>query len=217
MRQTAALLAAAALARGVLADYQPPMKNQVTDYYRQLVAAAAALPNAPSLGEGDWLLVVSSRDQRLAAARAATGGVLEVAAVYTVSTARAGIGAEAGSDKTPPGWHRVVKWIGGGAVPGQVFVSRRPTEEIIPYSDWNSDLSADKVLTRIMWLEGLEPGRNKGRGVDSHDRYIYLHGTNQEHLLGQPASHGCIRLFNRDVMELYAFTEGHPTYCLILR
>lgn len=216
MRKTAALLAAAALARGAIADYQPPMKNPVTDYDRQLVAAAVALPSAPSFGEGDWLLVVSTRDQRLAAARMA-GGAFEVVAVYTVSTARAGVGAEADSGKTPPGWHRVAEWIGGDAVPGQVFVSRRPTEEIIPYPDWRSDLSADKVLTRIMWLDGLEPGRNKGPGVDSHDRFIYLHGTNQEHLLGQPASHGCIRLFNRDVMELYAFTEGHPAYCLVLR
>ncbi len=200
----------ALLALAGWAGYVPPMKNEITEADRALVAAAIAAPGAPAMGEGDCLLVVSVRDQRMSFS---TGGV--VRAVYTVSTAKAGVGALANSEKTPAGWHEVAEWIGADAVPGQVFVSRKPTGEIIPYGDWRSDAAADKVLTRVMWLDGLEPGRNKGGRVDSHARFIYIHGTNQEHLLGRPASHGCIRMYNRDVMELFAETSGHRTFCLV--
>ena len=71
------------------------------------------------------------------------------------------------------------------------------------------------MLTRILWLEGLEPGLNRGPGVDSHDRCIYLHGTNQEQLLGSPASHGCIRLSNADAIRLFDLLEGEEAFCLI--
>ena len=81
---------------------------------------------------------------------------------------------------------------------------------------WRDNRAEDFVLTRVMWLDGMEPGVNRGRGIDSHDRFIYIHGTNQEHLLGRPASHGCIRMSNRDVMELYYHTFGHPTYVNIV-
>lgn len=67
----------------------------------------------------------------------------------------------------------------------------------------------DLVTTRILWLQGLEPGVNQGKGIDSHARYIYIHGTPEEGLIGQPASHGCIRMYNRDVIELFdAVQEG---------
>lgn len=136
---------------------------------------------------------------------------------YKVSTATAGVGARQDSGRTPPGWHRIAEWIGGDAVPGQVFVSREPVPGSILRRDaWRDDRADDYVLTRIMWLEGLEPGVNSGRGIDSHARYIYIHGTNQEHLLGRPASHGCIRMSNRDVMELFDVTFGHPSYVCIV-
>lgn len=139
----------------------------------------------------------------------------EAKCAFPVSTAKAGTGNKEGSGKTPLGWHRVAEWIGGEAEPGQVFVSRAKTGEILPESLWRSTLDDDKVLTRIMWLEGLEPGKNSGPGIDSHDRFIYIHGTNQEHLLGSPASHGCIRLSNRNAIELFRFTDGTETLCLI--
>ena len=121
-----------------------------------------------------------------------------------VSTAAAGVGAREGSGRTPPGWHRVRGCYGRGAVPGQVFVSRRAVKgHVIPPEDWRTDGGKDYVLTRILWLDGVEPGVNRGPGVDSHARYIYIHGTNQEHLLGTPASHGCIRVSNEDVLWLF--------------
>ncbi|MBQ5474064.1 MAG: L,D-transpeptidase, partial [Lachnospiraceae bacterium] len=73
----------------------------------------------------------------------------------------------------------------------------------------------DLVLTRILWLDGLEPGLNRGPGIDSHERCIYLHGTNQEQLLGSPASHGCIRFSNAAIEELFDLADGVELYCLV--
>ena len=141
----------------------------------------------------------------------------EVVKSYRVSTARAGIGAAEGSGKTPPGRHRIARLFGHTAEPGQVFVSRRAVKgHVIPATDWRSGGEKDYVLTRILWLEGLEPGLNKGSGIDSHDRYIYIHGTNQEQLLGTPASHGCIRMANADVIELFDFVNCHRDMTLTI-
>ncbi|HAH66683.1 MAG TPA: hypothetical protein DCL72_14690 [Rhizobiales bacterium] len=124
----------------------------------------------------------------------------EAIAAWPVSTARAGIAGEKGSYRTPPGWHRIHRRIGEDADPGTVFASREPTGET-----WCGEARDDDlILTRILTLEGLEDGVNRGPGRDSLERYIYLHGTNHEGLLGRPVSHGCVRLSNRDVSELFA-------------
>lgn len=141
----------------------------------------------------------------------------EVVKSYRVSTARAGIGAAEGSGRTPPGQHRIARLFGHTAEPGQVFVSRRAVKgHVIPSTDWRTGGEKDYVLTRILWLEGLEPGLNKGPGIDSHDRYIYIHGTNQEQLLGTPASHGCIRMANADVVEFFNFVKNHRDMTLTI-
>lgn len=122
---------------------------------------------------------------------------------YAVSTAAKGAGEKNGSLCTPRGRHRIRALIGHGAAPGAVFVSRRPTGEIYtpelaaryPHRDW--------ILSRILWLSGLEPGRNRLRDVDTMRRYIYIHGTPDETRLGAPGSHGCVRMSNRDVIELF--------------
>src|SRR4029077_5439270 len=120
-------------------------------------------------------------------------------AVWPASTARAGIGGAEGSFRTPPGWHRVHWRIGEGAEVGSVFVAREPTGEI-----WRGQARDDDlILTRILTLDGLEEGVNRGAGYDSLERYIYLHGTNHERLLGRPTSHGCVRLANADVCRLF--------------
>jgi UDP-N-acetylmuramate--alanine ligase len=126
-------------------------------------------------------------------------------ASWPVSTARNGIGGTEGSYRTPPGWHRIHRRIGEDAAPGAVFVSREPTGET-----WRGEVrDEDLILTRIITLEGLENGVNRGPGCDSLERRIYLHGTNQEALVGGPVSHGCVRLSNRDVTELFArLSEG---------
>ncbi len=135
---------------------------------------------------------------------------------YRVSTASAGVGNRQNSNRTPLGWHRIEARIGGAEPPGRVFVGRVPQPRILRPHEWRNPDSGDVILTRILWLRGLEPGLNAGRGIDSHARYIYLHGTNQEHLLGQPASLGCIRLSNRDILELFDLIEDREAWCLIV-
>jgi hypothetical protein len=127
---------------------------------------------------------------------------------YSISTAANGAGEQSGSHCTPRGRHRIAEKIGAGAPLCSAFKSRVPTGEI-----WTPELDAeypgrDWILTRILWLEGREPGKNQGDGVDSHARYIYIHGTNEEHKLGTPASHGCIRMRNADVAELFDLVEA---------
>lgn len=129
------------------------------------------------------------------------------------STAESGTGAEEGSMKTPLGWHRVAERIGSGAPWGQVFRSRAATGEAWKPGD---DVVEDLMLTRVIVLDGEEPGVNKGRNaagvsVDSKERNIYIHGTNAEARIGTPASHGCIRLLNDDVIEAFdRIPEGTP-------
>lgn len=126
---------------------------------------------------------------------------------YPVSTAKNGLGERNGSFCTPRGRHRIAEKIGEGQPMFSVFKARVPTGEI-----WSPQLSAsdpgrDWILSRILWLEGLEEGKNKGGSVDTHTRYIYIHGTDEEHLLGAPASHGCIRMKNADVIDLFKLVE----------
>lgn len=116
-----------------------------------------------------------------------------VIASYPISTSRFGLGSEPGSYKTPTGRFRVAEKIGDGAAPGSVFKSRLPTGEIAEEGG-----EEDKILTRILWLDGLDP-----ENANSRERYIYIHGTNQERLIGTPASHGCVRMRNSDIVELF--------------
>lgn len=120
-----------------------------------------------------------------------------------VSTAKNGPGERRGSQCTPRGWHYVRAKIGAGLPVNTVFVARRPTGEIyspqlraaFPQRDW--------ILTRILWLCGLEVGRNRLGEVDTMRRYIYLHGCPDEDVLGVPGSHGCIKLRNADIVRLF--------------
>lgn len=116
------------------------------------------------------------------------------------STAANGTGSIANSMKTPLGWHVVKRKTGANAPWGQVFRSGQATAQI-----WKPGQSTkeDLVLTRVLFLDGLEPGLNKGGNVDSYDRKIYIHGTNGEAQIGTPNSHGCIRLRNDDAIIAY--------------
>lgn len=122
---------------------------------------------------------------------------------YPISTSKYGIGSKEGSYKTPIGLHKISRKIGGGAQIGTIFIGGKNMGRIASiYRDKRRSVK-DLVLTRILWLEGLEPGVNKGLGVDSFKRRIYIHGTQEEGYIGQPASMGCIRMKNRDVVELF--------------
>lgn len=122
---------------------------------------------------------------------------------YAVSTALNGAGERSGSEMTPRGWHRIRARIGAGCAPGTVFVGRRPTGE-----RWSEQLAQqfpqrDWILTRILWLCGAEPGRNRFGDVDTMRRYIYIHGCPDTAPVGVAGSHGCVRMRNSDVIELF--------------
>ena len=123
--------------------------------------------------------------------------------VYRCSTAARGTGNKENSYQTPLGWHEITERIGDGLPQGAIYNERKYTGKV-----WTPDspTTKDLVLTRILWLSGLEPGVNKGPGIDSHARYIYIHATPAEEKLGTPASWGCVRLSNRDVIELFERT-----------
>ena len=117
----------------------------------------------------------------------------EILLSYPVSTSRFGLGFEEGSFKTPTGKFQIFEKIGAGAPPLMIFKGRIATG-ILAQRGGDEDL----ILSRILWLEGLDPENS-----NTNERYIYFHGTNQEELIGTPASHGCIRLCNSEMIDLF--------------
>ncbi len=122
---------------------------------------------------------------------------------FKVSTAANGTGERRGSFCTPRGLHVVRARIGTGAPPNTVFVARRPTGEQYQPELRQSFPDRDWILTRILWLSGTEPGFNRLGEVDTMRRFIYIHGAPDDVPMGRPGSHGCIRMRNRDIMELF--------------
>ena len=128
----------------------------------------------------------------------------EVVKTYYISTAKNGAGNLNGSYQTPLGVHCISEKIGDKAKIGSIFKARINTHKLATIlSDKNKTSNTDNITTRILWLSGLEEGINKSGKVDSHDRYIYIHGTDEEGRLGQAISHGCIRMSNQDVIDLF--------------
>jgi len=133
---------------------------------------------------------------------------------YPVSTGKNGLGEQMGSECTPRGWHEVHSIIGLENRVNSVFVGRVWTGELyskelalqFPDRDW--------ILTRILRLDGLEPGRNKGGSVDSLARYIYIHGTPDSTPLGTPGSHGCVRMRNADIISLANWVQVGTRICI---
>ena len=127
---------------------------------------------------------------------------------YPISTAANGPGEQRDSNCTPRGWHIIRAKIGAGCAPNTVFIKRRPTGEIyspmlraqFPDRDW--------ILTRILWLSGLEVGKNRLGNVDTMRRYIYLHGSPDDVQMGVSGSHGCVRMRNANIMELFDNIEA---------
>lgn len=121
----------------------------------------------------------------------------------SVSTARNGAGERANSECTPRGRHVIRAKIGAGQPANTVFVSRRPTGEVYTPKLRAAYPGRDWILTRILWLSGLEPGRNRLRDVDTMRRYIYIHGCPDEDQMGIPGSRGCIKMHNQEIIRLF--------------
>ncbi len=132
------------------------------------------------------------------------GGLLRQ---YPVSTSKYGTGTENGSEKTPLGLHRIKEKLGGAMPVNEVYIGRTPQGNLEECQQRGVDLPDDVIMSRIMWLEGMEPGRNQGGYVDTYQRFIYIHGTNHEDSIGTPASIGCIRMRNDDVVDLFRQVE----------
>lgn len=153
------------------------------------------------------LIEISLTDQTL---RLSSAGICHV---FPVSTARKGAGEQQGSEQTPRGWHRIRAAIGAGAEVNSVFRGRRPTGEIYSPQLAQQQPDRDWILTRILWLQGQETGRNRLGNVDSMRRFIYIHGTPDSEPMGVPRSHGCIRMHNADLLTLFELAPpGTPVW-----
>jgi len=129
---------------------------------------------------------------------------------YPVSTAAKGVGNKSGSLQTPLGRHRIYAKIGRNM---PIFTAFSARKEFCVYDNEHDDVCRDWILTRILWLSGTQTGNNKRGQVDTRSRYIYIHGTHQEALIGTATSHGCIRMKNRDILELFTHVrEGEIVY-----
>ena len=128
---------------------------------------------------------------------------------FTISTSQYGIGNKEGSNKTPLGLHRIVEKIGEDAPAWTIFKSRENTGVI-----WQPGMNDEnQILSRILRLRGLEEGVNAGAGIDSYDRYIYIHGTNHEEKIGTPMSHGCVCMRNDEIIKMFHIVkEGTLVY-----
>ena len=124
----------------------------------------------------------------------------ELNRVYPISTAANGMGNRLDSLKTPFGIHQIKQKIGGGEPIGMIFEGREPIGEIAIDLD---NREKDEITSRILWLDGLEDGVNRGGVYDTYQRYIYIHGTSDENRIGEPVSAGCVRMRNHDVIELF--------------
>ena len=161
-----------------------------------------ALANIESISaeyrELEELIVVDIATQQLFFLK--MGKIYEI---YSVSTSVYGTGSQVNSFKTPLGRHKISEKIGEGLPEGAILKGRRWTGAIANIIKEPIDTEFDVVTSRILWLTGLEEGKNLGSGVDSKSRYIYIHGTAEEGLIGKPASDGCVRMYNSDVISLF--------------
>ncbi|MCK5385686.1 MAG: L,D-transpeptidase [Gammaproteobacteria bacterium] len=127
----------------------------------------------------------------------------DIIACYNVSTAKNGVGQQNGSECTPLGKHSIRAKIGAGAKENTVFTGRRASGEIFSEELRKNNPDRDWILTRILWLSGLEKGKNRGGDVDTMRRYIYIHGCPDNDSFSSPSSHGCVKMRNKDIIELF--------------
>ena len=127
--------------------------------------------------------------------------------VYPISSSSYGTGSKENSFKTPLGKHEIYKKIGYNLPENAILKGRVWNGAIADIIKEPIDTDFDHVTSRILWLDGLEIGKNKGKGIDSRNRFIYIHGTAEEGLIGKPASDGCIRMYNSDVIKLFDLVD----------
>ncbi len=167
-----------------------PPKQALADFLLEYMSV-----RYKGLNTGGDVLYISVRQQRLYHLRHSA-----MLREYVISTSLNGLGEKQDSYRTPTGLHFVRERIGEGLPPWSIFRERHCTGEV---ADTTSTPDEDLITSRILWLAGMESGLNEGGAVDSFARNIYIHGTADERSLGRPSSHGCVRMRNRDVIELF--------------
>ena len=148
----------------------------------------------------EWLLEVNVAEQRMRVFKSAdplSAEGYEMESEFPVSTSRHGVGCRENSLQTPLGLHRIAEKIGEGEPAGTVFRGRRVVGHV------DEGMPDALITSRILWLEGMEEGRNRGAGVDSRERYIYIHGTADQSTIGRPHSSGCVHVADRDLLPLF--------------
>ena len=156
----------------------------------------------PSYKESDTLLYVDIGKQSMIHLNKG-----KIQNVYPISSSSYGIGSKENSFKTPLGKHEIYKKIGYNLPENAILKGRVWNGAIADIIKEPIDTDFDHVTSRILWLDGLEIGKNKGKGIDSRNRFIYIHGTAEEGLIGKPASDGCIRMYNSDVIKLFDLVD----------
>ncbi len=146
----------------------------------------------------DEVLFISTKNQKLYHIKNK-----EIIDEYTISTSKYGVGNKNGSNKTPLGLHMIKEKHGDNVPINGKLIGRIFYDQIAFIYKDNTISKTDDITSRILWLDGMEKGKNQGGIIDSYNRYIYIHGTSEEGRLGKPASHGCIRMGNKDVIDLY--------------
>jgi hypothetical protein len=186
-------------------DPEPPAsRSGMVDFLNEYLEAKY------SKIEFNDFLYVAARRQRLYHVRDN-----QIVARYVVSTSKFGTGGEERSHKTPLGLHKIYNKYGDNVPEGGIMQARKYMGREADIVTEPRSVGTDDVTTRVMWLRGTEQGINKGDGYDSLKRCIYIHGTPEEGLIGTPASHGCVRMRNEDILQLYDLVE-QGTYVLIL-
>ena len=173
-----------------IGDHNPP-QNKIIKKVKDYLAE-----------EFNELLFVSIENQKLYHIKNT-----EIINTYLISSSKYGKGNKENSNKTPVGLHKIKEKHGRNVPINGKMIGRIFDGEIVKIYDDTTQSKTDDITSRILWLEGLEEGKNKGKSIDSYKRYIYIHGTSEEGRLGSPASHGCIRMKNKDVIDLYKIVE----------
>ena len=148
------------------------------------------------------LVLISIKEQKLYHIKN-----MKIINTFSISSSKYGIGNKSGSKNTPIGLHKIKEKHGDGIPINGKLVERNFYGKIATIYHDTTKSKEDDITSRILWLEGIEQGKNKGKGIDSYKRHIYIHGTSEEGRLGTPASHGCIRMKNKDVINLYKIIE----------
>lgn len=158
----------------------------------------------------DQFIYVAAKSQKLYVVSGNT-----ITRAYTISTAKNGLGTNRGSFKTPEGLHIIAEKVGDNQPLNTIISHKIPTKDIAEINTSGTSDNRDLITSRIFHLKGVEAGFNSGEGHDSYNRGIFIHGTHEEGLLGKPASKGCVRMANKDIVELFENTEV-GTFVIIL-